>query len=151
MNNLLKYISYVCLVVGAASICQNNDQSPLQLIEDFIAKQETYKDLSYSHFLNTIINEYGEYTKIESLLYTEGLAEKSECIGPYVCRAQETVKYQIELTTQCLSSEIQFQLGTKYQSNNPLSEFECLTVSLENATKELRNIYDRAVHSCIDA
>lgn len=149
-------VNYLLCMLFASSVVVNSqletqqcdkEQSPLELIEEYISNP--YTDISYTYFLNTIINQFGEFTKIDSRLYREGITEDEvTCLSRFVSNARERTIYQIKNAIYCLSPDVQFELGVPIVNQNTMSQYECLENALNEAKIVLGTINRDADQHC---
>lgn len=124
-------------------------QSPLNLIEEYISNPLT--DISYTHFLNTIINQFGEFTKIDSRLYREEITDAEiTCLSRFVSTARDRTSYHIKNSLYCLSPNIQLELGVApiIPENIQHSQYDCLENMLNDAKLDLDTINRDADKHC---
>lgn len=101
----------VLLFLVAPSIQQQDcevDQSPLDLIEEYISESST--DITSTYFLKSIIKQFGEFTRVDSLRYRKGISdEEIQCLSKFIKLARSQVIFNINSATSCLSDDTQAQ------------------------------------------
>jgi hypothetical protein len=96
-------IFLVFVLIAVASGC-NFGYRPVTKIEEYLSKTLENHDLNLRYVANTLVKEYSEYIKIESLYFEENANQ--ECLCKYVKHAQSNLQYAYTMTEECLPHDI---------------------------------------------